>query len=699
MSIGDALGQDACMALDAANPLASTSTLPFELPDYAAIGTAHYRPAIETGMAEQLAELAAVATDPALPTVANVIEAWEASGQLLTRALKAFQARQQADTDDELDAVEAAVAPQLAAHADAIRLDRALYDRVLALADRRDSGEVVLDAEDTFWLERTLLTFRRAGVDLDASDQAVVRGLNGGIARLQSSFERTSLAGRLAGAVLVTDVDELEGLSEAEVEGARERAAASGHAAGWLLPLDNPSGQQVLGSLVDRGLRERIHRASVGRGLGGEHDTRALVVELVRCRAQRAALLGFDHHAAYVSAEGCAGTSGAVWDLLTGLGSAAVAAARAEAADLEAVWRRIEPEAPLAAWDRAYVSQLLSAERYALRESDIRPYLELDRVLHDGAFAAATGLYGLTFSERTDLPAYNPDVRFFEAAESDGTPVGLVLADVHTRGGKMGGAWSDTLVDQNHLLGQRPVVVFNLNLARPATGQPTLMSWEEVTTLFHEFGHVLHSLLSDTRYRSRSGTETPRDFVEYPSQMNEHWALEPTLLARFAVHHETGEPMPTEWVDRLRSAALFQQGYKTTEAVAAALLDQVWHSTPLDELPTGADQVSDFEAAALARVGMNVDLVPPRYRSTYFGHAFGSWGYDGRYYSYVWSQVLAADTAAFFTTNGGLSRDNGERFRRRLLAHGGSIDVMDAYRDYRGRDPDPTHLLERLGLG
>ena len=365
---------------------------------------------------------------------------------------------------------------------------------------------------------------------------------------------------------------------------------------------------------------------------------------------------------------------------------------------MEAIWRRIEPGAPLAAWDWLYVSELLRAERYALDGSMLRPYLELERVLHAGVFAAATALYGITLTERGDLVGYHPQVRVFEVAEAGGTPIGLFVADLHTRGGKAGGAWCETLVDQNQLLGWHPVVGVNLNLAEPATGQPTLMAWDEVITLFHEFGHALHALLSHARYRSRSGLETPRDFVEYPSQVNEIWALDPSLLPSYAIHHETGDPIPSQWVDTLRASTLFQQGFTTTENVAAALLDQVWHRTPLDELPTEAEQVEAFEAQALARVGLDFDLVPPRYRSAYFAHAFGGSGYDAGYYAYLWSEVLAADTAALFTQTGGLTRDNGERFRRRLLAHGGSIDVMDAYRDYRGQNPDLTHLLHRRGL-
>ena len=686
------------MPLDLDNPFAGPSALPFGLPDFAVIRAEHYRPAIESGMAEQLAELAGIAANPEPPTVANVIEAWEGSGQLFTRALKAFQAKQLADTDDELDAVEAAIAPLLAAHRDAISLDRALYDRVVALAARRDAGEIVLDSQEAFWLQRTLLAFERAGVGLGEQDRVTLRALNARIAELQSAFARLALAGRTAGAVLVTYVGQLVGLGDAEVEGARQRAIARGHESGWLIDLENPSDQSVLGALGDRGLRERIHRASVGRGLGGEHDTRAVVVELARCRAQRAALLGFEHHAAYVAADGCAGTSDAVWELLSGLAPSAVANARAEAAEMEPIWRRIEPEAPMAAWDWLYVSELLRSERYALDGSMLRPYLELERVLRAGVFAAAHALYGITLTERGDLVGYNPQVRVFEVAEADGTPIGLFLADFHSRSGKAGGAWCETLVDQNQLLGWHPVVGVNLNLAEPAIGQPTLMAWDEVITLFHEFGHALHALLSSTRHPSKSGHQTPRDFVEYPSQVNEMWALDPTLLPSYAIHHETGQPMPTQWVDTLRASTLFGQGFTTTVNVAAALLDQVWHRTPLDELPTEADQVEAFEAQALASVGLDFDLVPPRYRSTYFAHVFGADGYDAGYYAYLWSEVLAADTAAFLTGNGGLTRENGERFRRRLLAHGGSIDVMDAYRDYRGQDPDLTHLLQRRGL-
>jgi peptidyl-dipeptidase Dcp len=685
------------MSLDATNPFVSPSTLPFELPDFATIRDEHYQPAIEAGMAEHLAELATLAADPEPPTVANVVEAWETSGRLLHRALSAFYTKQPADTNPVLDAVDAAIAPQLAAHTDAIYLDRTLYDRVAALARRAEAGEVELDPAAAYWLERKLLDFERNGVNLPEAEQSRLRELNSLIAERQSEFGRRALAGMNAGAVLVTDAAELDGLSEAEITGARERASEQGHADGWLIELDNTTGQRPLDVLKNRALRERLHRASAGRGLGGDHDTRPLVVELARVRAERAHLLGFPNHAAYVAADGCARTGRAVWDLLTTLAPAAVANARAEAAEMAETWGRIAPGEPLQPWDWQYVAELVRTERYQLDATLLRPYLELERVLHEGVFAAAHGLYGITFTERDDLVGYNDEVRVFEVKDADGSPIGLFAADFYTRPGKQGGAWMNNMVDQNHLLGQLPVVTNNSNLVKPPAGEPTLMTWDDVITLFHEFGHALHGLLSDTRYLSQSGTETPRDFVEYPSQVNEMWALDADILPRYAVHHATGEPMPAEWVETLRTSTLFQQGFKTTEYLGAALLDQVWHRTPLDELPADPEQVEQFERTALASVGLDFELVPPRYRSTYFRHTFEG-GYDAAYYSYIWSEVLDADTAAFIRANGGLTRENGERFRRRLLAKGGSVDPMDSFRDYRGQDPDLRHLLERRGL-
>ena len=683
--------------MTSANPLASRSTLPYELPDFAALRPGDYLPAFTEGMAEQLAELAAIAADPAPPTQANVIDAWEASGQLLSRAALAFFTLKWADTNDELSAIDEQVAPLLAAHSDAIFLDPALYRRVVALADRVAAGETELDDAASYWLAKTRQRFERAGIALPETDQQRLRELNGRLAELHSKFGRLSLAGMNAAAVWVTDAAELDGLSGAEIQAAQELAAERGRPEAWLIEIENTTGQRSLDVLTNRTLRERVHRAAIGKGLGGEHDTRGVVVELARLRAERAALLGFANHADYVAADACAKTAAAIWERLTGLVPAVVENVAAEAAELEAVLQRLEPGATLEPWDWQYLSEIVRAERYALDAGALRPYLEVERVLHDGVFAAATGLYGITFHERDDLTPYHPQVRVFEVREADGTPIGLFLADFFTRASKQGGAWMNNIVDQNHLLGQLPVVVNNSNLVKPPAGEPALMSWDDVITLFHEFGHSLHGLLSDTRYRSQSGTETPRDFVEYPSQVNEMWALEPSLLANYAVHVETGEPIPAEWVATLIGSTLFQQGFKTAEYLAAALLDQVWHTTPLAELPDDPEQVEAFERAALAKVGLDLPLVPPRYRSAYFRHTFEG-GYDAGYYSYIWSEVLDADTAAWIRATGGLTRSNGERYRRHLLARGGSRDAMDTYRDYRGQDPDLKHLLERRGL-
>lgn len=684
-------GKIGSMTLDADNPFAGPSTLPYQLIDWAQVRAEHYLPAVRAGMAEMLTALQAIADDQEPATVANVIDAWEASGQLLDRALLAFESVQPADTTPELDDIDAAMAPELARFDDAVHQNRPLYDRVRALAQRVEAGEVQLEPAAAYWLDQRLRAFERAGVGLPEADQARLRELNATLAELQSAFGRRALAGGNAAAVHVTDEAELDGLSDATRAGARAAAETRG-LDGWLLELDACTPQDVLTEAADRGLRRRVHEAAVERGWSGEFDTRQLVVDIARARAERAVLLGYPSHSAYVAAEGCAKTSQAVHDMLNRLAPAAVRNARAEADDLQPLQTE-----PLEPWDWQFRAEQLKGQRYHFDTALLRPYLELERVLHEGVFAAATGLFGITFVERDDLAGYNDEVRIFEVRDADGTGLGLFLADFYTRAGKQGGAWMNNLVDQSHLLARRPVVTNNLNIVKPPAGQPTLLTWGEVNTLFHEFGHALHGLLSSTRYASQSGANTPRDFVEFPSQVNEMWSLDPDLLRRYAVHHVTGEPIPDEWVSDLKAAELFDQGFATTELLAASILDQAWHSTPLDDLPTDADGVLDFEQRALAAAGVDFELVPSRYRSTYFRHIFEN-GYAAGYYSYIWSEVLDADTAAWFRANGGLTRANGQRYREKLLAPGGSVEAMDTYRDFRGQDPDIAHLLERRGL-
>ncbi len=690
----------AAMSLDPANPFARPSTLPYQLTPWAEVRPEHYLPAVEAGIAERLADLQAIADEPAPATVENVIEAWEASGQLLSRALGAFWTVQPADTTDELDAIDAEISPMMARYGDSIYLNGGLYRRVSALNDRVVAGEVEAADQARYWLETHLRDFVRAGVGLPDADQDRLRELNAKLAELTSAFGRTALAGSNAAAVLVSDEAQLAGVSEATKAGARAAAESRG-LDGWLLELDSCTPQAVLTEVADRDLRRRIHEASVGRGWSGEHDTRALLVEIARLRAERATLLGFPHHAEYVAADACAKSSAAVHQMLGRLVPAAVRNARAEASDLEELQdetdRADSPRTPLEPWDWEFLAEKLKARRYSFDSALLRPYLELERVLREGVFAAATGLFGITFAERDDLAGYNDQVRVFEVFDADGSGLGLFVADYYTRAGKQGGAWMNNIVDQNHLLGQSPVVVNNLNIAKPPAGQPTLLTWDEVRTLFHEFGHALHGLLSDVRYPSQSGTATPRDFVEFPSQVNEMWALDAGLLPRYAVHHETGEPIPAEWIDALKRAELFNQGWATTEMLGASLLDQAWHATRLEELPSDPAGVEDFEAHALAAAGVDYPLAPTRYRSTYFKHIFEG-GYAAGYYSYLWSEVLDADTGAWFLANGGLTRANGQRYRERLLGRGGSVDAMDAYRDFRGSDPEISHLLKRRGL-
>ncbi|NLF03514.1 MAG: M3 family metallopeptidase, partial [Actinomycetales bacterium] len=685
-------------ALDPANPFAAPSALPFGLPDFAAIRTEHYLPAIRAGLAEQLAELDRIATDPDEPTVENYLEAWERSGRLAHRAVTAFYNQASADSTPELDAIEEELAPLLAAHHDAIYLDLRLFQRGGDLAARVERGEITLDAAQAWLMDTLKRDFVRAGVRLDEPAKERLRALNAEISSLEAQFGRTLLAEQNAASLFVEDAAELAGLPEDAIAAARQAAADRGHTSGHLLELQLPTQQEALSALENREVRRRLFEASVTRGgRGGEHDTRAIVLRLARLRAEHAQLLGFEHHADYVAQDSTAKTADAVEAMLARLAPAAAANARRDAAVLQESLEAETPGATLEPWDWEFVSERVRRERYELDDALLRPYLALDRVLRDGVFAAANRLYGISFTEREDLVGYHPDVRVFEVAEEDGTPLGLFLGDFFTRASKRGGAWMNNLVDQSHLLGEPPVVVNNLNIPKPPPGQPALLAWDEVITLFHEFGHALHGLFSDVRHPSQSGTEVPRDFVEYPSQVNEMWAWEPQILAAYAVHHATGEPMPAEWVERKLASRLWGEGQRTTEYLAAAILDQAWHRLTPEQVPDDVEQVEPFEAAALADAGIALDLVPPRYRTTYFNHSFGG-GYSAAYYSYIWSEVLDADTVEWFGENGGLDRATGERFRRTLLGRGGSIDPMLAFGELRGREPRIEPLLVRRGL-
>lgn len=673
-----------------ATPFDGPSTLPYALPPFREVRLEHYRPAFDAGMAEQRTEVEAIAASPDEPTFENTLVALERTGQLLARVSHVFFTLSSADSTPELHDLEAEVSPLLAAHRDAITLDGRLYARVAAVRDSLDDRADLTD-EDRRLVERTHTEMTLAGAGLDDAGKERLTAINQELSTLTTTFERNLLEDTNDLAVHVSDASELSGLDDG-AKSAAAAAAADRGLDGWLITLPLYTGHPWLSSLADRGLRSRIMEASLSRGRrGNEHDNRDVLLRIVRLRAERAELLGFPNHAAVVTADETAGTPEAVDGLLSSL----VGAAARNADDERDVRARVLGH-EVESWDWAYATELLRGEQFAADSSALRPYFEADRVLHDGVFHAAGELYGLTFTERPDLHGYNDEVRVFEVRGASGEEVGLYLLDLYTRDGKRGGAWMNPVVEQSALLGTLPVVVNNLNVAKPAAGSPTLLIQDEVETLFHEFGHALHGLIARTTYPRFSGTNVERDFVEFPSQVNEMWVSWPSVLANYAKHHETGAPLPPELVLGLSDSAGFNEGFATTEYLAAALLDQAWHRLSAASAAS-VTSVEDFERAALESAGIAVEAVPPRYSSTYFAHTF-SGGYDAGYYGYIWSEVLDADTVEWFRSNGGLSRAAGERFASKLLGVGGAKDPLEAYRDFRGRDAEVGPLLRRRGL-
>jgi peptidyl-dipeptidase Dcp len=676
------------------NPFLTPSPLPWGFPDFSRIREEHFEPAFATGMAEQRAEVDAITASPGPPTFEGTVVALERSGATLRRVSAVFFALAGSLATPGIRAVEAEVAPRLAAHTDAIMLDAGLFARLDALHERR--ADLGLDPESLRLLERRHRDAVRAGARLGPADQERLRALNAELAVLCAEFGTRLLADTNDSAVLVEDPARLTGLADGAVSAAARAAAERGQPGAYLITLVLPTGQPVLSRLTDRELREQVHLASIERGArGNDNDTRELVLRIATLRSERAHLLGHPHHASWVVEIGMAGTVDAVDAMLAELVPAAVRNAEAELAELST-----QAGFTVEAWDRAFVAERVRRDRFDLELDALRPYLELERVLHDGVFFAAGQLYGLRFAERHDLPVYHPDVRVFDVFDGpeDGAPaLGLFVADLYARETKRGGAWMNSFVSRSRLLGTRPVVINTLNVARPGEGEPTLLTVDEVRTLFHEFGHALHGLLSDVVYPTFAGTAVPRDFVEYPSQVNEMWLTDPTVLGSYARHHETGEAIPAELVEHWQAARRFGEGFATTEYLAAAVLDLAWHRLGRGDVAGGADPVPEFETTALTRAGLAVPAVPPRYRSTYFNHVFAG-AYSAGYYSYIWSEVLDADTVEWFRENGGLCRANGDVLRRALLARGGAVDPMEAYREFRGRDPEIAPLLARRGL-
>ena len=675
------------------NPLLAPSNLPYDAPPFDRIHDADYAPAIEAAMREHDAEIAHIAGDQAAPDFENTIVAMERSGAMLTRVVQIFENITQSNTDDALDKTKDEIDPKLQAHEDSIHLNAQLFARVRAVHAAADT--LKLDAKSRYLLDETYKEFVHAGAALSPADQARLRTLNQQITKLQTSFQQKLLAATAGGSIVVDDRAQLAGLDQAAVEAAAEAGRSRGHPGKFVLPLRNTTQQPALTKLTDRDLRARIMAASQQRGdAGGPNDVRDLVAQLAHLRAEKAHLMGFDSFAAYTLDNQMAKTPAAAMKLLDSLVPGATGKARGEAADMQAIIDKQAGGFKLASYDWNFYAEQVRAQKYALDDAQTRPYFEIDRVLHDGVFFAANKLYGVTFRERHDIPLYQPDVRTFEVFEADGSPIALFYADYFARPNKQGGAWCDALVPPSDLLSRRPVVVNVASFTKPAPGQPALISFDDVTTMFHEFGHALHAIFSKQHFPSQSGFNMPTDVIEFPSQFNEHWALDPAVFASYARHYKTGEAMPAPLVDKIKRARTFNQGYMLTEYLAAALLDLEWHSLPADAPLQTPDA---FEAAALKKHAVDLDAVPPRYRTTYFAHIWAG-GYAANYYAYLWGEVLDDDAYAWFTEHGGLTRANGQHFRDTMLAPGHTADPMALYRNFRGHDPDTAPLLRQRGL-
>ena len=674
------------------NPFLLRSTLEYELPDFASIKEEHYLEAFYEGTQTQISEVNEIISSGE-PTFENTIVALEKSGQILSRMLMVFYNKSSSDTNDRLDAIEEEIAPKLSAHQDAITLNPALFARIKTLHEKKQL--LNLSTEDAWLLDKYYRDFIYAGAHLTQEQRDELTKINERLSFLETQFSKNLLADTNDSALIVDSVGELAGLSEGEIQAASDAAAARGLEGKYLLAMVNFSGNPMMDSLEDRHTRERMMQASLLRGnRDNEFDTKEVIVEMAKLRAIRAQLFGKKTHADYIIAEQTAGSVDNVHSMLRKIAPAAVRNARAEGADIQEMINATGENFEIASWDWDFYTEKVRKAKHNIDSSAMRPYFELERVLRDGVFFAAHKLFGISFKERPDLVTYHPEARAFDVFNEDGTSLGLFIGDFYTRDSKRGGAWMNNLVDQNFLFGQLPVVVNNLNIPKPATGEPTLLTYDEIVTLFHEFGHALHGLLSSVTYPRVSGTSVQRDFVEFPSQVNEMWILWPEVVSNYAKHHLTGEVLPQEMIDRLQGSSTFNEGHATTSYLAAAILDLAWHS-----LEAGQDvtDVNAFEADAIKDYGLDYHAVPTRYRSTYFSHIFGG-GYSAGYYGYIWSEVLDAESVEWFKDNGGLTRANGDHFRKELLSRGGSIDSMQMFKNFRGREASITPLLKRRGL-
>ena len=681
-------------APESENPFYKESPLYFKYPQFDKIKNSHYTPAFEKGMAEHMEEVEAIANSKNAPTFENTIVALEISGALLDRVATVFFSLTSANTNDDMEKIRSEMAPKLSAHSDQILLNGKLFERVMVLHEKRN--DLDLDAESLRLVEKYYTDFVRAGAKLSTEEKERLKSINSEMAVLQTTFSQNVLKEVNALAVVVNSIEELDGLSNAAIEAAANEGKSRELEGKYVITLRNTSGQPPMSSLTNRALRERIHKTSLSRGSrGGDFDNRETLAKVIRLRAERSQLMGYANHAAYSLENQTAQTTDAVNKRLSGLAPAAMANANREAADLQKMINAEGGDFELASWDWTYYTEKVRADRYNFDASQLKPYFEMDNVLQNGVFYAANQLFGISFKERFDLPVYQEDVRVFEVFDYDGSVLALFIYDGYARSSKRGGAWMNAYVGQSKLKNNKPVIANHQNITKPPEGDPTLLTFEEVITMFHEFGHALHGMFSDVNYPYFAGTSVPRDFVEYPSQVNEMWAIWPEVLKNYAVHHETGEAMPKELLDKVLATQKFNQGFATTEYLAASILDQALHQLTPDQVPESVDLIA-FEADALKSGGVAMDAIPPRYRSTYFSHIIG--GYSAGYYSYIWSEVLDADTVEWFKENGGLNRKNGDHFRRTLLSRGGSEDAMVIFKDFRGSEPNIQPLLDRRGL-
>jgi peptidyl-dipeptidase Dcp len=684
--------QSGAAAFGPANPFYAPSTLPFHAPPFDKIKDEDYQPAIEAGMTQELAEIQAIADNPAAPTFENTVVAMEKTGQLFQRAMAAFSAVAGANTDPLLQKVQAEEAPKLAAHHDAIYLNAKLFARVDAVYKQRQS--LNLDPESLRLLEVRRDLFIHDGANLSEEDKTKLRKMNEEISTLSNDFSTKILAATKAGACATTDPSALAGLNDAQMAAAQQDAK-NRKQDGYLIPQQNTTQQPVLASLSVRATRQAIFEKSWNRAeLGDANDTRDTISRIAQLRAQRAQLLGYPNHAAWKLEDQMAKTPEAALKFIDALAPGATAKAAKEGKDIQDLIDAQHGGFTLQPWDWDFYSEQVRKAKYDLDEAELKPYFELNSVLENGVFYAANQLYGITFEERKDLPVYQPDVRVFEVTDKDGKPLALFYCDYFKRDNKNGGAWMDSFVDQSKLLGNLPVIYNVANLPKPAPGEPALISFTDVTTMFHEFGHALHGMFADTEYPSLSGTSTARDFVEFPSQFNEHWAIYPAVFNHYAKHYKTDEPMPAELAAKLRRSQTFNQGYKLTELVEAAELDMQWHTLPAS---APLQQPDTFARQALEKTHLLIAAVPPRYRSSYFSHIWGG-GYSAGYYAYLWTEMLDDDAYAWFEDHGGLTRENGERFRRMVLSRGNTEDLSQLYSNWRGKAPSVEPMMKDRGL-